>query len=363
MPGLPTVQASSQGWASIGSMWSTSLNEGWLPEWAIGSTGGFTVPAEPSSSQYIFYSTGDGTTGSGNSFYALGRQSRVVQGSTTFYSFVATALFSSGITTVGLSSGSMSPTAGLSTGLAFTSVAVGTESPRSLAGSTSSATATKFHREDGQWAFPGILNPALLWVSGPLGTIAAAQQANTGGTVTTRAYGIEMDTSAGASSWAKVILPLGLGAGGSPQPTYTKIRRFSAFVAPTSVAATFTAFLGIQDIEANAALVLTGRHIGFKLNPTASGNWFGTVANGTTESTLDTGVAAATGPGVLLSLTFDGTTATFYVNGVAKGTITTNLPTAIGTNELLMTAYIDNAAVANSRILTMSAINAVVDIT
>ena len=155
MPGLPSVAASSQAWASVGSMWSTSLNEGWLPEWKVGSTGGFTVPCSPSSSGYIFYSTGDGTTGaSGNSFYALGRKARVVQGSTTFMSFVATALASSGLTVVGLSSGSMAPTAGLSTGVVFTSVAVGTESPQSLAGSTTSATATKFHREDGTWAVP-----------------------------------------------------------------------------------------------------------------------------------------------------------------------------------------------------------------
>ena len=208
----------------------------------------------------------------------------------------------------------------------------------------------------------GLPAPELLWVPGSLGTIPAAQQASTGGVVTARAYGVELDTSAGASSWAKIMLPLGLGAGGAPQPTYTKIRRFSAFVATPSVAATFTAFLGIQDIEANAALVLTGRHIGFKLNPTGSGNWFGTVADGTTESTLDTTVAAATGPGVLLSFTFDGTTVNFYVNGVFRGTITTNLPTAIGTNEVLLTAYIDNAAVANSRTMTLSAINAFVDI-
>ena len=155
MPGLPSVTNSSQAWASVGTMWSTSLNEGWLPEWAVGSTGGFAVPCSPSSSGYIFYSTGDGTTGaSGNSFYSLGRKVRVVQGSTTFMSFVASAVASSGITTVGLSSGSMSPTAGLSTGVAFTSIAAGTESPQSLAGSTSSATATKFHREDGTWAIP-----------------------------------------------------------------------------------------------------------------------------------------------------------------------------------------------------------------
>ena len=154
MPGLPSVAASSQAWASVGAMWSTSLNEGWLPEWTVGSTGGFTVPCSPSSSGYIFYSTGDGTTGSGNSFYALGRRVRIVQGSTAFYGLIKAASIAAGVTTVSLTSGTFSPTAGLSTGVAFTSVAVGTESPQSLAGSTSSTGATKFHREDGTWAVP-----------------------------------------------------------------------------------------------------------------------------------------------------------------------------------------------------------------
>ncbi|MCR4338329.1 MAG: hypothetical protein NUW01_00420 [Gemmatimonadaceae bacterium] len=149
MPGLPSVAASSQAWASVGSMWSTSLNEAWLPEWVVGSTGGFTVPCEPSSSGYIFSSSGDGTTGSGNSFYALGRAVRIVQGASTIYGPVASASVAVGVTTVGLSSSLA--TAALSTATAFTSVAVGTESGHSLAGS-SGLGATKFHREDGTWA-------------------------------------------------------------------------------------------------------------------------------------------------------------------------------------------------------------------
>ena len=151
MPGLPSVQSSTQGWASVGSMWSTSLNEAWLPEWKVGSTGGFTVPCSPSSSGYIFSSSGDGTTGSGNGFYALGRAVRVVQGASTIYGPVATASVAAGVTTVGLSSSLA--TAALSTATAFTSVAVGTESGHSLAGS-SGLGATKFHREDGTWAPP-----------------------------------------------------------------------------------------------------------------------------------------------------------------------------------------------------------------
>lgn len=148
MPGLPTVTNSSQAWASVGSMWSTSLNEGWLPEWKVGSTGGFTVPCSPSSSGYIFTSTGDGTTGSGNGFYALGRAVRIVQGASTIYGNVATASVAAGVTTVGLSSTLAS--AALSTATAFTSVATGTEMGHSLSGSSGLDSAL-VHRGDGTW--------------------------------------------------------------------------------------------------------------------------------------------------------------------------------------------------------------------
>ncbi len=69
MAGLPTVQASSQGWASIGTAWSSALNSGWIPDQSIGSTGGFTSRCSPSSSGFGFYSTGDATA-----FYSTGRR-------------------------------------------------------------------------------------------------------------------------------------------------------------------------------------------------------------------------------------------------------------------------------------------------
>jgi hypothetical protein len=118
MPGLPIVQPSSQGWASVGAMWSTSLNEGWIPDVRLGSTGGFTAPVSPTSSAGSFTSTGDGSTGTGNGLYTPGRAVRVVQGGTARYATVFTASFGGGITTVRLA------TDALTTG-AITSAAVG----------------------------------------------------------------------------------------------------------------------------------------------------------------------------------------------------------------------------------------------
>lgn len=166
MAGLPSVAGSSQAWAAVGSMWSTSFNGGWIADQSIGSTGGFTVLCSPTSSGYIFSSSGDGTTGaSGNSFYALGRPVRILQNSTTFYGWVASAAVASGVTTVGLSSGSAS--GALSTGLAFTSVAVGV--PTTLPASITPAATARFHREDGSWAAPVTTN----------GTAVVATQENT----------------------------------------------------------------------------------------------------------------------------------------------------------------------------------------
>ncbi|MCR4340529.1 MAG: hypothetical protein NUW01_11680 [Gemmatimonadaceae bacterium] len=160
MPGLPSVSNSSQAWASIASAWSTSFNAGWIADFRLGSTGGFTVNCEPTSSGYIFTSSGDGTTGaSGNGFYALGRAVRILQDSTTFYGRVASAAVAAGVTTVGLSSGSVTPTAGLSTGVAFTAVAVGIDpGTATLAASTAPSATAKYHREDGTWAAPTATN-------------------------------------------------------------------------------------------------------------------------------------------------------------------------------------------------------------
>src|SRR5687768_261654 len=129
MAGQHIAQGSSDAWPEMGAQAERSLNTGWILDQAVNSTGAFTCLCSPSSSGYIFSSSGDGTTGSGNGYYALGRRARVIQDSTTFYSFIASASVAAGVTTVGLSSGAA--TGALSTGLALTSVAVGIESPQS----------------------------------------------------------------------------------------------------------------------------------------------------------------------------------------------------------------------------------------
>ena len=70
-----------------------------------------------------FLSTGDGTTGSGNGFYALGREARVIHTGGTAYAIVSAASLAAGETTVTLGTFLAGGTTSLST-TAITSAAV-----------------------------------------------------------------------------------------------------------------------------------------------------------------------------------------------------------------------------------------------
>lgn len=152
--GLPLVQGSSDLWVLGGYGAEYSLNRGWLQDYAINSTGGRTTNCAPSTAT-AFLSTGDGTTGSGNSFYAIGRALQVVHSGGTAYPLVTSASYSTTTlqTTVGLGFFSSVGTTSLSTG-GITSVGAAPQPGFGQSGSTTPATATRFHREDGQWATP-----------------------------------------------------------------------------------------------------------------------------------------------------------------------------------------------------------------
>lgn len=123
MAGLAIVQASSDAWPEAGAQAERALNTGWILDQSLTSTGGFTTAAAPSTAT-AFFSTGDGTTGSGNGFYALRRKVRVVHAGGSAYARVASAAYSTTLlqTTVGLTDW-QSGTTSLSTA-AITTVAV-----------------------------------------------------------------------------------------------------------------------------------------------------------------------------------------------------------------------------------------------
>ena len=124
-PGQWLVQGSSDLWTNAGSQAERALNLGWIRDQLINSTGGFTTNATPSTAA-AFISTGDGTTGSGNSFYALGRRIWVNHGGASTdntYAEISAAALAGGQTTVTIANITNGATA-LSTS-AITSAAVG----------------------------------------------------------------------------------------------------------------------------------------------------------------------------------------------------------------------------------------------
>jgi len=100
----------------------------------------------------------------------------------------------------------------------------------------------------------------------------------------------------------------------------TVIVREAQYGADTSV----TRFFGLGNNDLNATLTdgIYFRHIG-------GGNYIGVCRKASVETTLNTGVAAANGTFHTLKFVVNGTTSVeFFVDGVSKGTITTNIPTA-----------------------------------
>lgn len=123
MPGQYVVAGGSEAWPESGAQAERALNTGWvLDNSGISSTGGVVNGAGPSTAT-AFLSTGDGTTGSGNGFYALGRIARIIHTGGTAYANVSAASLAAGQTTVTLGTFLAGGTTSLST-VAITSAAV-----------------------------------------------------------------------------------------------------------------------------------------------------------------------------------------------------------------------------------------------
>ena len=95
------------------------------------------------------------------------------------------------------------------------------------------------------------------------------------------------------------------------------------------------------------------RHVGFKV---VNGVLYGTVANGSAESTVTIETLGAGWYDAIriLEVVFtSGVKAEFFVDGVSKGTITTNLPTGTTTADFLYKLYLTNGAGAKNIELTV----------
>lgn len=104
-----------------------------------------------------------------------------------------------------------------------------------------------------------------------------------------------------------------------------------------------------QEIWIITGLKNTNKHIGFKV---VNGTLYGTVADGTTESTVDLDSAVSpSGTKNLRCVLSAGEKVEFYVDGVKKGELTTNLPSGTGYASTLMHFDLTNTAAEYKAIL------------
>ena len=168
------------------------------------------------------------------------------------------------------------------------------------------------------------------------------------GSITWNDYTILLGTGATSGSYAmasKTHLALGY-----IPATWDKKRCFLIACGPgTSTAQIIHLVTGT--VSSYTAAANTLRHIGFKI---INGVLYGTVADGTTESTLEiTGIGSLTTNRVYEAIFTPASECRFYVDGVDKGVITTNLPsTAHGSAQFFFIASVSNTEAADKYIYT-----------
>ena len=103
-----------------------------------------------------------------------------------------------------------------------------------------------------------------------------------------------------------------------------------------------------QQIWVGLGGLFNERHVGFKVN---NGTLYGTVADGSTEATLNLGTPG-TSSKALEVVFIPGVSAEFLINGASQGTITTNLPTGLDLAYGLLTAllYANDTAITRMRL-------------
>jgi len=122
--------------------------------------------------------------------------------------------------------------------------------------------------------------------------------------------------------------------------TWDKNRKFKTLIRAVSSTQVLTYLVTGNNVS---GLNNTTRHLGFKIY---SGAIYATVGNGTSETAVDTGVIYNANNYILLEVKYiAGVSAKFYVGGILKATITTNLPSgtsnAVNILDVLLTTLAD----------------------
>lgn len=100
--------------------------------------------------------------------------------------------------------------------------------------------------------------------------------------------------------------------------------------------------LGATQYVSNTPAVPT---IAFRAANSTDVNWQAVCSTGSSQTTVNTGVAVSTAASHVFEIAYDGTNVYFYIDGVLVATISTNIPTAastLGNSSLVGVALMDN---------------------
>ena len=150
---------------------------------------------------------------------------------------------------------------------------------------------------------------------------------------------LRLGTGTTASSFAYAWKLVGL----SPQPTWDKTRYFvcnTRFLYLNADAYAWV-IMGRADYDSGSS---DEKHVGFKV---VNGSLYGTVADGTLESTLSLGTIGSSEVHELKVVFTPSVEARFYVDGEDKGAITTHLPSGTVYANQIFYASVYNTAASN----------------
>jgi hypothetical protein len=181
----------------------------------------------------------------------------------------------------------------------------------------------------------------------PFGTTPGAIAITNVGTGTTTAYGqgrgLQLNT--GATNPSSTGIRVHASTSSTDNLTISKIRQIEFQFALANNFANANCYLYFTDQQVDVAPSGTARHFGIKnLNGTISF----TTGDGTTEQTTNVTAFVPAAQISNVAITFDGTTARCYIDGVLRATHATNIP-AGGSGTPVLRAFIDNNSSVNDR--------------
>lgn len=209
----------------------------------------------------------------------------------------------------------------------------------------------------GDYTVPGILMPTSPNLHGfhwePLGTgginVISVGSGNTQANLGGRGIALNTGVTNPSSNSQRVILE----SSGAIVSQVSRARRMELQAYLADTLANANSYLYLTEEQVDVAPSAIARHLGVKnLNGVVSF----TTADGATEQTTNISAFITGATMTMFIITFDGTTARCYINGVLRATHATNVPGAAGVSATFR-AFIDNNATANARVMWFTCVD------